>query len=292
MSCTAARLWYDVSMPASRRPTQDNTTPSLRKSRAARLPAHPPRAHPQLLAGATLDVPLYKEVKRLMIEAISGAEWVPGKAIPAEWALAERFQVAVGTVRKAVDELVAENILVRQQGRGTFIAAHNRERLMFHFFHIVRRDGSKQQPDVHFQSFRSAKADTDEAAALSLSEGEAVFRIRNLLLIADEPIIADAITVPQALFPSLSLAQFRDRPNTIYHLYQNAFGITVVRSAERLRATLADAETAKALRIKPNAPLLEIRRVALSFDNAPVEYRRSLVNTERYEYFSDLAKGS
>jgi GntR family transcriptional regulator len=248
--------------------------------------------HPQLARGAVLDVPLYKEVKRLMTEAVSSGDWQPGQVIPAEWALAERYRVAVGTVRKAVDELVAENILIRQQGRGTFVSAHNRERLMFHFFHIVRRDGEKVQPEVRLLSFRNAKADTDEATQLGIAVGAAVYRIRNLLALSGKPIIFDTITVAKTLLPKLTQAQFQNRPNTIYHLYQTAFGVTVVRTAERLRATLADAETASVLSVNESAPVLEIRRVALSFDNAPVEYRRSLVNTADYEYFSDLAKSS
>jgi GntR family transcriptional regulator len=248
--------------------------------------------HPQLLAGAPLNGPLYKEVKRLMIDAIAGGEWLTGKAIPPEWALAERYQVAVGTVRKAVDELVAENILIRQQGRGTFITTHNRERLMFHFFHIVRRDGTKLQPDVTMLDFRVGKADTESAAQLGITVGDPVFNIRNLLSMDGKAIIADSITIPQALFPALTAERFRNRPNTIYHLYQTEFGITVVRSAERLRATSVDAETARLLGIKRKVPVLEIRRVALTFDNAPVEFRRSIVDTENYEYFSDLAKGA
>ncbi len=281
-------------MPSPKRAnerTNERTNERISK-RAKPAAAGQNDAHPQLAAGAALDVPLYKEVKRLMIEAVSSGEWGPGKAIPAEWALAERYRVAVGTIRKAVDELVAENILIRQQGRGTFVAAHNRERLMFHFFHIERRDGAKQQPDVRLQSFRSAKADADEATQLAITVGDPVYRVCNVLSLAEQPIIVDAITIPQSLFPKLTQARFRDRPNTIYHLYQTEFGITVVRSAERLRGVLADADTAATLLVKVGAPLLEIRRVALSFDNAPVEYRRSLVNTADYEYFSDLDKSN
>ena len=249
-----------------------------------------PSRHQKLVAGTALDTPLYKEVKRLLTETISAGEWKPGSAIPAEWKLAERFNVAVGTVRKAVDELVNENILIRQQGRGTFVAAHNRARLMFHFFHIVRNDGSKLTPEVVMLSFASGLSDTEEAAHLGINVGAKVFRIRNVLKLASEPIIFDSIVIPQALFPKLTAAKVTGRPNTIYHLYQSAYDITVVRSAERLRARLADAESAGVLGIKVRAPLLEIRRVAMTFHDAPVEFRRSLVNTEHYEYFSDLAK--
>lgn len=249
-----------------------------------------PSRHQKLVAGAALDTPLYKEVKRLLTETISAGEWKPGSAIPAEWKLAERFNVAVGTVRKAVDELVNENILIRQQGRGTFVAAHNRARLMFHFFHIVRHDGSKLTPEVVMLSFGNGLADAEEAAHLGIKVGAKVFRICNVLKLAADPIILDTIVIPQSLFPKLTAAKFKNRPNTIYHLYQSAYGITVVRSAERLRARLADTESAEILDIKVRAPLLEIRRVALTFNDAPVEFRRSLINTEHYEYFSDLAK--
>ncbi len=249
----------------------------------------PARQH-KLAAGAALDTPLYKEVKRLLTETLSSGEWKPGTAIPAERKLAERFDVAIGTVRKAVDELASENILVRQQGRGTFVAAHNRERLMFHFFHIVRDDGSKETPEVMMLSFARSKADAEEAQHLNIALGAKVFRIRNVLRLDARPIIFDSIVIPQAMFPKLTEAKFRNRPNTIYHLYQTAFGVSVVRSAERLRARRADADSAGVLGIEAGEPLLEIRRVAMTFNDVPVEFRRSLVNTEHYEYFSDLAK--
>ena len=134
-------------------------------------------------------------------------------------------------------------------------------------------------------SFGSGVADTEEAAHLGIKTGSKVFRICNVLHLADEPIIVDTIVIPQTLFPKLTAKIVADRPNTIYHLYQSAFGITVVRSAERLRARLADAESADILGIKIKSPLLEIRRVAMTFNDAPVEFRRSLINTEHYEYF-------
>lgn len=258
------------------------------KSRTAKW-ADPARRS-KLMVGAALDTPLYKEVKRLLTETIRAGEWKPGSAIPAERVLSERFQVAVGTIRKAVDELVQENILIRQQGRGTFVAAHNRDRMMFHFFHIVKSDGTKLTPAVDMLSFRSATADDEEGERLGIARGAKIFRIRNCLSLGGVPVIYDTIAIPQAMFPGLTAGRFRNRPNTIYHLYQTEFGITVVRSAERLRGALADSESAQILQVKPGAPLLEIKRVALTFHEVPVEYRRSLVNTADHEYFSDLSK--
>ena len=237
-----------------------------------------------------LGAPRYHQVYVGVRAWVRDGTYQPGQQIPTEAELCDAFGVSRITVRKAVDELVNENILIRQQGRGTFVAAHNRARLMFHFFHIVRNDGSKLTPEVVMLSFSRGLADVEEAAHLGIKAGSKVYRIKNVLRLAGEPMIFDTIVIPQTMFPKLTAARFKGRPNTIYHLYQSEYGITVVRSAERLRARLADAESAGILEIKQGAPLLEIRRVALTFNDVPVEFRRSLVDTEHYEYFSDLAK--
>ena len=239
-------------------------------------------------AGIPLQNPLYKEVKRqIMAELISG-EWKPGTAIPAEKRLSERFAVSIGTIRKAIDELVAENILIRQQGRGTFVASHNRDRLLFYFFHIVAHDGTKQYPVVSLNSFARGKAESHEAEPLQMQRGDPVFRIRNLLKLADVPVIVDDIVIDQRRFPNLSEKQFAARPNTIYNLYQDAFGISVVRTQERLRAILADVQQARLLKVAPRAPLLRIARIAYSYQDVPIEARTSIVNTEQHEYWSEI----
>ena len=97
--------------------------------------------------GVPLSVPLYKEIKRQLMDALTSGEWRPGQSIPSERRLSERFGISIGTLRKAIDELVAENILIRQQGRGTFVATHTRDRLLFYFFHVVPESGPKAYPE-------------------------------------------------------------------------------------------------------------------------------------------------
>ena len=236
------------------------------------------------------QLPLYKEVKRLLTQSLAAGEWQAGVALPSETRLGERYRVSIGTVRKAIDELVAERILVRHQGRGTYVASHNARRMLFHFFHIVPAGGGKEQPETELLSFERAKADADSAARLNIAPGAPVFRIRNLLRLAGKPVVLDEITLPAERFPRLSEKVFRERDSTIYQLYQERYGINVVRSAERLGAALADRSSAKLLGIAAGAPLLRIRRTALTYHNAPVELRTSLVNTAAHEYFSDLGK--
>ena len=233
---------------------------------------------------------LYEQVRARLIEGISAGEWRAGEAIPTEGELAATFAVAIGTVRKAVDSLVAGQVLVRRQGKGTFVTAHDGRRLMFHFFHIVGRDGAKAYPEVRTLTFRRDRASAEEAAALAVAPLDKVIRIRNLLSLGGEPAIVDDITLPAELFPGLTEKIFLARDNTIYHLYQSRYGINVLRTDERLRGVLAPRDVAQQLRVAPGAPLLEIRRVALTFRERPVELRVSRVNSARHDYHNTLGK--
>ena len=237
---------------------------------------------------APLDVPLYKDVKRRITDALTRGEWKPGEAIPAERRLSALYRISVGTVRKAIDELVAENLLIRQQGRGTFVARHSRERELFHFLHVVPQQGGKQYPDVELASFGRGKADRRVGAALGIAQGDAVYRIRNLLRLDGVPVIVDDIALAAQRFAGLTERQFRERRSTIYNLYQDAFGISVVTARERVRAVPADATVAALLQVPVAAPLLAIRRVALTYRDLPVEYRVSLVDTRRHEYWAEI----
>ena len=243
----------------------------------------------QLAVGA--GRPLYEQLRGPLLEGISQGRWKAGEAIPAEAALAADYGVSIGTVRKAVDALVAGGVLVRMQGKGTFVAAHDARRMMFHFFHIVPRERDKTFPEVRTLEFRRDRADTPAALALAIARDERVIRIRNLLTLAGAPVILDDITLPAELFPGLSEKIFTSRDNTIYHLYQSRYGINVLHTDERLRAVSATAAQAAVLDVAPGSPLLQIRRVAMSFRDRPVELRISVVNTLAHDYHNTFGKG-
>lgn len=239
-------------------------------------------------AGIALGMPLYKEVKRQITDSLRHGEWKPDTAIPSEKVLSERFGVSIGTVRKAVDELTAENLLIRHQGRGTYVASHSRDRQFFYFFHIVRQDGVKEYPRVELVQFGKGKADALEARKLGIAPGARVFRFTNRLSIGDAPVIVDEIVLPETLFPGLTEKRLRERPSTLYHFYQQSYSVTVVRTEDRLRAVPASELHAGILGLAPGDALLQIVRTALSFRDQPVEFRRSYVNTRDYEYFKEM----
>lgn len=227
---------------------------------------------------------LYREVKRRMLVALVANEWRPGEAIPAEKHLCERFGVSIGTLRKAIDDLVTENILIRHQGRGTFVVVHNRDQHLFRFFNVVPHAGEKSYPQTRLVSFATGKADKTACEKLGISKNAKIFQFVNLLSVNDVPASLDEITLPESLFEGMTEAQLRNRPSTLYHLYQVEFGLNVIRIEERLRAAISTPAQSRLLGVKNGTPLLRVSRVAFSYNNRPIEWRVYHVNTERFEY--------
>jgi GntR family transcriptional regulator len=251
------------------------------------------------LQGAS-SVPLYRQVKSALLHLLESGAAPPGQTLPNETQIALAMGVSIGTLRKAVDELVHEHILVRRQGKGTFVAMHNHDRFLFQFFHVERRpdvfDGglpsSREFPRVEKLGFDSGKATEDEAYALRLRAGDAVLRIDNALSLAGAPVVHDRIIISALMFKGLTDKRFSERPSTIYNLYQTDFGITVLRAQERARAAAASPEIARVLRLRVGMPVLEVHRVATTFGEKPVELRISTIDTRAHDYVSLLSKVS
>ena len=231
--------------------------------------------------------PLYLHVRRGIAELIQSGEWAPGAAISPEKKLCERFGVSMGTLRKAVDELTASGLLVRQQGRGTFVSQHSQGRYLFSFFHLVGLDGKKEYPEVRFLKLKPTQADAAAAEALNLQTGAALLCLSNLLSLKGQAVSLDEIYLPSALYPGLTAAVLRGRQTTLYQMYQDDFGVTVVSAIERVRGVAATAAMSRLLEVEVGAPLLRIARTAYSFHHQPVELRYSYVNTQHCEYRPD-----
>ena len=237
------------------------------------------------------DMPLYRMVKRELLRAIEGGQLPPGGAMPNETMLAASFGVAIGTLRHAVGELVAEHILVRRQGRGTFVATHNADRFLFQFFHVERGDGLREVPQVELLAFSRARLDDEAAAeALGLKPGDPVLCFENRLLLQGRPVVHDRITVAAAMFKGLGEKRLAERGGTIYQLYQSGFAITVVRAVERARAVAVDRASARVLGLAPGTPVMQVHRTALTFGDKAVEYRVSTIHTALHHYVQTLSR--
>jgi GntR family transcriptional regulator len=102
---------------------------------------NPRKQQPQVFSLVPNDgpgIPVYRLVKRALLAAFESGAYAPGDRLPSEGELSNQFGVAIGTLRRAVDELVTEHILIRRPGRGTFVTTHNADRFLFQFFHVER----------------------------------------------------------------------------------------------------------------------------------------------------------
>jgi GntR family transcriptional regulator len=235
-------------------------------------------------------LPLYKQIKSLLVQRLQQGEWKPGEPIPSELELAARFQVSQGTVRKAVDELAAENLLVRRQGKGTFVATHQDQepRAQYRFLRLVPDDGEAVPTQSSFLACRRTRAPADVAQQLALRSGEAVIYVRRLLAVGGAPLVLDDIWLPAALFRGLTPERLAEYRGPLYGLFEAEFGTRMIRADERIRAVAAAGDVAALLAVAPGSPLLLVDRVSYTYREQPVEVRRGCCVTTHYHYHNEL----
>lgn len=232
--------------------------------------------------------PLYRQIKSLLLQRLESGEWRPGEAIPSESELAIRFNVSQGTVRKAIDEMAAENLLLRRQGKGTFVASHDDPRAFFRFLRLVPLAGGiEQAQSVPLECWR-AKSGPEVARMLELNIGDPINIVRRLLKFSGKPVVVDEIYLPGSIFGTVTLDMLRDYQGSLYSFFEHQFGVRMIRAEERLRAVPADRASAELLKVAEGSPLLSVERVSFSYADKPVEWRRGLYSTSDHCYFNEL----
>ncbi|MBT7427695.1 MAG: GntR family transcriptional regulator [Betaproteobacteria bacterium] len=232
--------------------------------------------------------PLYLQVKKRITESLAEGLWNPGQSIPSEVELAQSFSVSQGTVRKAIDELAAENILIRRQGKGTFVASHDEEGSQLRFLRLTSTQNNKENLDNHLVSFTKEKATNKIAKSLGVNIGTTVVSIKRVLTFNQKPLILDFIKVPASSFRKLTSEMIVEKKGAMYRMYETEFGIQMLRAQEKIRAVAADADTSELLGVKKNTPVLSVERISFTYSDKPIEWRLGLCLTENHHYASEL----
>jgi len=233
--------------------------------------------------------PLYQQIKGLLMRSLQAGEWKPGEAIPSEIELAARFKVSQGTVRKAIDELATENLVVRRQGKGTFVATHAEENIQYRFLRLTPDEGVPAGMQRRLLDCRRMRPPPDIARSLALKAGENAVELRRLLLTAGRPVVLDDIWLPGTLFKGLTTEKLQGYRGPMYSLFETEFGVRMIRAEEKIRAVAASAEDALALALPAGAPLLSVERLSFTYGDKPVELRRGLYNTGSHHYRNVLS---
>lgn len=233
--------------------------------------------------------PLYQQIKTLIMRGLQSGDWKPGEAIPPEVELAARYKVSQGTVRKAIDELAAENLLVRRQGKGTFVATHSEQHVQYRFLRLKPDGGGEAGLRRRFLDCRRMRPPPDIARALGLERGDAAVQVRRLLLSQDVPVVLDDIWLPGSLFKGLTAEKLATYRGPMYGLFETEFGVRMIRAEEQIRAVAATADDAELLAVTAGTPLLSCERTAYTYGDKAVEWRRGLYDTRHHHYRNELS---
>jgi GntR family transcriptional regulator len=233
--------------------------------------------------------PLYQQIKSLITQSLQSGEWKPGELMPSEVELAARFKVSQGTVRKAIDELAAENLVVRRQGKGTFVATHHEERAHFRFLKLMPDEGVPHHPDNRIVEVKRIRAPAEVARLLDLKSGDAVVYIKRVMAFDGAPTILEELWLPGQLFKGLTAERLVEYKGPMYGLFESEFGTRMIRATEKIRAVGADGVAAQYLNVAEGTPLLVADRVSFTYGDRPVELRRGMYLTAQHHYQNELS---
>lgn len=230
--------------------------------------------------------PLYKQVYDRLIGRIADGYWKPAAALPSEFALADELGVSQGTVRKALNQLVAENILIRRQGKGTYVSEHTQESSMFRFFRYREAGGEDLIPVTEIVDVERRMANEREAKKLNLDKQLDLVQVTRIRSINGKPAIFERVLQPLSIFPGID--KERELPNSLYTLYQEKYNISIVEVRDELQAVSLPAEIAAHLNLAADSPALMTERSSINIDGRIAEWSQAYCSTDNFVYSVSL----
>lgn len=229
-------------------------------------------------------LPIYQRIRDQIAGEIARNIWGPGDAIPTEAELAETHKVAVGTIRKAIDLLVVEGLIERSQGRGTFVRRPSFDSSLFRFFRFQGPDGTRRVPESRIIGRDLRPGPQEATRALGMPEDAQVLHLSRLRLIDHRPVLAEEIWLPALRFAALMTLAPDAFGDLLYPLYERHCRAIVASARESLSVAAAETAVARTLAIEPGAPVVVIERLALGYDDQPLEWRRSIGPADQFRY--------
>ena len=233
--------------------------------------------------------PLYLQIKGIILEALEAGRWRPGEAIPSELELASQYQVSQGTVRKAIDELAAENVLIRRQGKGTFVATHHEDQAKYRFLRLASDRGVDTVATSRTLVCQSVVAPKQIIEQLNLAKNAKTIYIQRLLSFSGKPIVLEEIWLPADVFAGLTMDVVSNWGGQMYALFESEFGVHMLRASEKLKSIQANSVTSTLLQVDLGFPILSVERVSYTYADKAVEVRQAQYLTLEYHYKNELS---
>jgi GntR family transcriptional regulator len=232
------------------------------------------------------SLPLYQQLQRALRQAIERRVLGPEDALPPERDLAAELAVSRITVRKAIDGLVTEGLLVRRQGSGTFVSARVEKNFakLTSFSEDMRARG--RNPRSVWLRRSEGTVTPEESLTLRSSPGTPVYRFHRIRFADDAPMSLEYATVLASCLPSLDAVE-----TSLYEALEKA-GNRPVRALQRLRAVLFTAEQAELLQAKEKDAGLLVERLGFLKDGRAAEFTQSYYRGDIYDFVAELSASS
>jgi GntR family transcriptional regulator len=225
-------------------------------------------------------MPLYYQIKQNLLELVESGKFTPGELLPAEGEIGEYYGVSRLTVRQAVGELVREGVLLRERGRGTFVARPKTTHSMLRtagFSERIRESG--QKPSSQVISYEIIPAPASVAENLQILEGALVYKLVRLRSVDGEPQMIETTHLPQAMFPDMENVDFSQV--SLYSTLAEKFGCFVIAADEVFEPVLVTSYEADLLGIKAKSAALLLDVIGYDQTGKRVEYNKSIVRGDK-----------
>lgn len=241
-------------------------------------------------SGGQAPVPRYYKLQMDLLKGIEEGKWAPGEAIPPERKMAEEFGVSIGTVNRAIMNLVSDGYLYRVQGKGTFVSG-----TFIHSKHVrytrLREDFKGPDPSfkVKVLELKLVEGRRPVNKNLRLRVDQKLFSLKRLFFNKSGPLMLNISYLPQKMFKG-----FEEMPRvylekmTLYESIEKRYGLPTIFNQELFSIELADEETAEILEVSPGRPLLKIEMLSFTYKEKPYEYRITYCNVDDRKMYREM----
>ncbi|MFL5705119.1 MAG: GntR family transcriptional regulator [Ktedonobacteraceae bacterium] len=233
------------------------------------------------------SIPLYVQLKEILREQIHTETWKPGDRIPSEAEIREYFAVSRATVRQAITELEQDGLLVRQQGRGTFVRKPKIEWTLRNFYSYTQDLTERGlHPETRLLMFEVVLRKAIAREVFGLEEKEPLIKLVRLRLAAGDPLMLETTYLPECFVPGL--VEEEVRTHALYTLLEEKYGMRLERAMESFEPILVDEFASKMLEVPKGSPALYLERIGALADGRRVELSQTIVRGDRSRYLVEL----
>jgi GntR family transcriptional regulator len=236
----------------------------------------------------TSIVPLYVQIAGSLLDRIESGQLSPGDRLPPERELSEMLSVNRMTVRRALNMLEGQGLLLRRRGDGTYVSQPKIERQASQVFPFTKgMENRGFKPGTKLITFEKRLSETFVAKQLRLPVSTPVFRVIRLRLLNQEPVMLEEFTIPAHLFPDFEQHDLSNR--SLYEIFKTEYNISINQARQSLEPVIASQYEAGLLEIEAGAPLMLERRLAFNDQEQPVEYSKDLYRGDRFRFITEVA---